>query len=132
MKIVIADKDGKTYQTEVEKGKESSLYGMKIDDSFDGGMVAAAGYKLQITGGSDKDGTPMRKDITGVRRTDVLLSDGPGFRPQQKGDRSRKKVRGNAVAEDIAQLNVKVLEAGSQKLVEIFPKASGEKKDEKK
>ena len=131
MKIVISEaKTGKTYQAELEKGKEASLIGLKIGDSFDGGVTGAAGYKLKIMGGSDKDGYPMRSDVSGSRRVKILLSDAPGFRPKNKGERRRKKVRGNSISEATAQLNAVVLESGEKKLEELFPpkpKEKGEK-----
>jgi len=132
MKIVISDaKTGKTFQTELEKGKESALAGLKIGDSFDGGVAGAAGYKLKIMGGSDKDGFPMRGDVPGARRLEVLLSDSPGFRSRKSGERRRKKVRGNAVSEFIAQLNTLVAEHGEKKLEELFPPKEKKEKGEK-
>jgi len=129
MKIVISDpKAGKTYQTELEKGKEGALTGLKIGDVFDGALAGAPGYRLRITGGSDKEGFPMRADVSGTRRTGVLLSGPPGFRPKNKGERGRKKVRGNTVSEAIAQLNTVVAEGGGKPLEELFPSKPKEKK----
>ncbi len=128
MKIVISEKTGKTFQAEVEKAKENALYGLKIGESFEGGLVGVAGYKLEITGGSDKDGFPMRKDLPGQRRADVLLSSGPGFKPTEKGERARKKVRGNTVSDQTSQLNVKVTAEGEKKLEELFPKKEAAEK----
>ena|SRR3989338_131555 len=133
MKIVIGDpKSKRSYQVEVPKDKEGALTGLKIGDELEGGIVGAAGYKLAITGGSDKDGTPMRRDIKGAQRVRALLSGGAGFGTgKPKGMRQRKAVRGNTVSDAIAQLNVKVKEAGGKPLEELFPpkeKAEGEKK----
>ncbi|MBI5159787.1 30S ribosomal protein S6e [Candidatus Micrarchaeota archaeon] len=131
MKVVVAGKNGSSFQGEVEKGKESSLYSLKIGDSFDGGLVGAVGYTLQVTGGSDKDGVPMRKDVSGQRRASVLLSSGAGFKSSCKGDRAKRKVRGNTVSDNIVQLNTKIVSEGEKKLEELFPKKEGEKKDKK-
>jgi small subunit ribosomal protein S6e len=111
-----------SFQGEVPKDKETALLGLKVGDSFDGGMVGATGYKLQVTGGSDKDGFPMRGDLRGAQRTRALLSSGTGFgHGKPNGMRERKMVRGNTVSEAIMQLNTKVLEGGEKPLAEIFP-----------
>ncbi|RLG19798.1 30S ribosomal protein S6e [Candidatus Micrarchaeota archaeon] len=133
MKMVIGDpKSKRSYQVEVPADKQGSLMGLKIGDTVEGGVVGAAGYKLQITGGSDGDGTPMRSDIKGAHRVNALLSSGAGFGTgKPKGMRKRKLVRGNTVSDEIEQLNVKVVEAGSKPLEELFPskKKEGEKKE---
>jgi small subunit ribosomal protein S6e len=129
MKIVMSDpKTGRSYQTEIPKEKESLLIGLKIGDSFDGGVVGAAGYKFQITGGSDKDGVPMRKDLKGGRKAKLLLSGGVGFNPKRKGERRKKNVRGSLVTDQIIQVNSKVVEWGEKKLEELFPSKKEEKK----
>lgn len=129
MKLVISDpKTGRSYQAEIPKEKEAIVMGLKIGDSFDGGVVGAAGYKLQITGGSDKDGVPMRKDLKGGRKAKLLLSGGVGFRPKRKGERRKKNVRGSLVTDQIVQLNTKVAEWGERKLEELFPPKQKEEK----
>ena len=135
MKIVIADqKSGKSYGLEVPKDRESSLLGKKIGDKMEGGAFGAEGYELQISGGSDLAGFPMRSDVSGPRRAGVILSSGPGFRTSGKGTREKRNVRGNIISDQIVQVNTKVVTAGSKPLEEIFPKAAAgaEKKDEKK
>jgi small subunit ribosomal protein S6e len=87
-----------------------SLIGLKIGDKFDGSLVGLSNFTLQITGGSDKDGFPMRYDLTGIARKKALLTSGPGFRPKVSGLRKRKYIRGNTVSADIVQVNCKVIE----------------------
>jgi len=82
---------------------------------------------LQLTGGSDTSGFPMRRDVVGQRKARVLLSGGTGFNPQNKGERKRKLVRGNAFSSEIAQVNAKVTGGQGQPLEQLFPK-----KEEKK
>ncbi len=131
MKLVMSDtKTGKTYQAEIPKEKEGSVVGLKVGETIEGGLVGAGGYKLQITGGSDKDGVPMRPDVSGGRRKKVILSGGPGIRVKERGERRRKTVRGNVVTADIMQLNTKVVEAGEKKLEELFPPKPKEEKKE--
>ncbi len=127
-KFVISDpKTRKAYQ--IEKDAEF-LYGKKIGDKFDGSLIGLPGYVLQITGGTDKDGFPMRPDLDGTSRKKLLLSDGPGYRPERKGVRKRKYVRGNTIAKDIAQINCKVVAWGDQELEAILGKKEEESKEE--
>jgi len=134
MKIVISDpKSGKSYGADLAKDRESSLLGKKIGDRLEGGTVGAEGYELQITGGSDISGFPMRADVSGARRAGVVLSGGTGIRPMGKGMRAKRNVRGNIISDQIVQINAKVLAPGSKPLEELFPKsAAGEGKKEGK
>ena len=132
MKIVISDKTGKSYGLDVPKDKESALIGKKIGDKLEGGAIGAEGYELEITGGSDAAGFPIRRDVSGPRRAEVILSSGTGFRSKGKGTREKRNVRGNIISDQIVQINTKVAQAGSKPLEELFPKAAGEKKEEKK
>ncbi|MEM3519399.1 MAG: 30S ribosomal protein S6e [Candidatus Hadarchaeales archaeon] len=121
-KIVISDPEtGRSYQTEVKDPEARRLIGLKIGDKFDGVILGLSGYELQITGGSDKDGFPMRKDISGTGRTSIVLASGPGFRPRRKGERRRKRVRGAQISDAIVQINTKVVKKGEKPLDQIFP-----------
>lgn len=114
MKVVINDpKTGKSYQIEANV---DPLVGYKIGDEFDGSLIGLDGFKLKITGGSTDTGTPMRKDIEGTKYVYALLSKGPGYRPKKKNVKKRKRVRGNTVAHDIAQLNCVIVEGDPSKL----------------
>ncbi len=88
----------------------------------DGIYFKLPGYKLEITGGSDKDGFVMRKDLPGQQRAKLLLSGGTGYRPARKGARKRKTVRGNTISPSTVQLNLKVSTPGPTPLTEIFLK----------
>jgi small subunit ribosomal protein S6e len=127
MRMVISDaKTGKSYNTEVEKGKEVFLIGKKIGDTFDGGFVGISGFKLELTGGSDKDGFPMRPDISGQARTQALIGSGPGVHTRFKGEKRKKTVCGNTISQSTMQVNCKVVEYVEGKnlaeLVKIAPK----------
>lgn len=87
-----------------------SLIGMKIGEKFDGSLIGLSGFTLQLTGGSDKDGFPMRYDLQGIARKKALLTSGPGFRPHVNGLRRRKYIRGNTLSADIIQVNCKIIE----------------------
>src|SRR5207249_4139387 len=70
-KAVIADpKDGKSYKRDITGHYANALIGKKLGDDLDGLYVGLPGYKLQITGGSDKDGFPMRTERLTGERTD--------------------------------------------------------------
>lgn len=124
--VVNDPKDGKSYQTPVAGHHANSLIGKKIGDVIDGIFVGLPGYKLEITGGSDKDGFPMRKDLPGPRRKKLLLSKSIGFNSKKRGLRRRKNVRGNTVSPDTLQINMKVTQHGMKPVSDLI------KKEEKK
>ncbi|MCD6248421.1 MAG: 30S ribosomal protein S6e [Hadesarchaea archaeon] len=132
VKIVISDPStGKAYQVEVDETRFRKLVGLRIGDKFGGELIGLSGYELQITGGTDKDGFPMRFDVMAPRRARVLISSPPGFRPKMEGERRRKMVHGGTVSPTIVQLNTKVAKGGNKPLEEILrPEAVGE--EEKK
>jgi small subunit ribosomal protein S6e len=126
-KAVINDpKDGKSYQVSVAGHHANSLIGKKIGDVVDGIFVGLPGFKLQITGGSDKDGFPMRKDLPGPRRKRLLISKSIGFNSLESGLRRKKTMRGNTVAPDSLQINMKITQHGMKPVSELI------KKEEKK
>lgn len=131
-KLVVSDpKTRKTYQKEVSQ-KESGLLNRKIGDKVKGDFLGLLGYELQITGGSDKQGFPMRPNIEGTARKRVLLTGGAGFHPKQRGERRRKSVRGNTISQEIVQVNAKIVKHGTKKLEQIFGKKEEKPKEEKK
>lgn len=116
-KAIIADpKSGTSYSTMIGGHQANSLVGKRIGDEIDGIFVDLPGYKLKITGGSDKTGTPMRRDIPGGRKKRVLVTKGVGFRPKDKGVRKRKTFRGNAISQEISQLNLRVTQRGPRSI----------------
>lgn len=135
MKVVLSDpKTGFSYQRELEKGREALLVGKKIGEEVDGGMAGLEGYSLKITGGSNKDGLPMREDVRGARKAEAFLSGGTGVRGLKKGERVKKNVYGNTVSQDVVQLNLKIVKEGAKKLEELgfVQKPKGEKQAEAK
>ena len=118
-KLVIAEGE-KSHQVEVEQAQSKTLIGLKIGDEIDASLVGLSGYKLKITGGSDKNGFPMKKDVDGPRRIRTLVSGGLGFKPQRDGQRRRKTVRGNTVSDDIVQINTIVTEKGAKSIDELL------------
>ncbi len=128
-KLVVSDpKTRKSYQKEVG---EEGLIGKKIGEKLSGEVVGLQGYELELTGGSDKDGFPMRKDVDGTARKKILISSPPGFHPGTPGVRKRKSIRGNTISEDVVQINSKVIKQGSKPLDQIFASKKEEKPKEK-
>ncbi|MBU4534495.1 MAG: 30S ribosomal protein S6e [Euryarchaeota archaeon] len=117
-KVVVSEKE-KSLQMELDAANSKKLVGLTIGEEFDGSLIGLKGYKLKITGGSDKNGFPMRKDISGPRRIKSLLAGGIGFNPTRDGLRRRKTVRGNTVSDDTVQINTIVTQSGEKSLDEI-------------
>ena len=110
-KIIISDpKTGTSETAETEETRAIPLIGRKIGEIIDGSIMGLPGHKLRITGGSDKDGFPIRPNVHGGVRRRVVLSGGTGFNPQDKGERRRKTVRGNVITDEIVQINMKIVE----------------------
>ncbi len=123
MIVVISDSnDGKAYQAEVTGAKVGSLSGKKIGDNFDGKVLGLAGYELIITGGTDKSGFPMRKDISGPAKRKILVTGGTGYHPIENGRRKRKTIAGNEISSNTAQVNAKVTKYGQKSIEEHLKK----------
>jgi small subunit ribosomal protein S6e len=114
-KVIVSDpKAGTSKAIEIEESRAAPLIGRKIGEVIDGSVVDLPGYKIQIRGGSDKDGFPMKRNIHGGVRRRVILSGGVGFNPQTEGERRRKTVRGDIITDEIVQLNMKIMEKPKQ------------------
>jgi len=110
-KIIVSDPEtGKSQSVELEETQAVPLIGRKLGEVIDGAAVKLSGYKLKITGGSDKDGFPMRPNIHGGVRIGAILSEGVGFHPSRPGERKRKTLRGNVITDAIVQINMKIVE----------------------
>ena len=108
--VTIADPDsGSTYQREVDGQDANRFLGRSLGDEVDGGAVGLDGHTLELTGGSDQAGRPMRADVDGTSLTELLLDGGVGYHPRKEGERKRVTVRGGEVAEDVVQINAKVV-----------------------
>jgi len=138
-KVVISDPKGKkAYQKEVDQ-RQTGFIGKKIGEHVSGEFIGLPGYKVEITGGSDKQGFPMRKDVSGTARKKLLLAYPPGYHTKVKGVRKRRSVRGNTVSEETSQVNVKIVGYGTRPVTELLgvkekPKEEkpAEKTEEKK
>jgi small subunit ribosomal protein S6e len=110
-KVIVSDPDSGTSKAiELEESRAATFIGRKIGETLDGAVVDLPAHKLQIMGGSDRDGVPMRPHVHGGVRRNVVLSGGVGFNPHVKGQRKRKTVRGEVITDDIVQINIKIME----------------------
>jgi small subunit ribosomal protein S6e len=110
-KIIVSDPETGTSKTvELEETRTIPLIGRRTGEIIDGSIVGLPGHKVQITGGSDKDGFPMRPNVHGGVRRRVILSGGVGFNSQDEGERKRKTVRGNVITDEIVQVNMRIAE----------------------
>ncbi|NIR87013.1 30S ribosomal protein S6e [Candidatus Bathyarchaeota archaeon] len=126
-KIIVSDPEtGKSQTVEAEGARATPLVGRRLGEVIDGAAVGMSGYKLRISGGSDKDGFPMRPNIHGGVRVSVILSEGVGFHPSKAGERQRKTLRGNIITEEIVQVNMMVVEKPKKK-----EKKKGKKRERK-
>lgn len=141
-KAVVNDTDpkagGKAYAVDISGSNYNHFLGKKIGDVVDGifvgdGETTLGGFKLEITGGSDVTGTPMRSDLDGAGRSSVLVAKSAGFKAHKivkkkskryrytyEGLRKRRNFRGNIISTDTRQINLKVVESGNKALDDIF------------
>ncbi|WP_248898013.1 30S ribosomal protein S6e [Haloplanus halobius] len=108
-KVVVSDPEtGRTAQVEVDGQDANRFLGRELGDEVDGEAVSLDGTTLELTGGSDTAGRPLRSDITGAGLKKVLLEDGVGYQPSRDGERKRVTVRGREISEEVVQINAKV------------------------
>ena len=109
--LIISDPEAGTSQkVELEDNRMGPLIGRRIGEVIDGTIADLAGHQLQLTGGTDKDGIPMRPDVHGSAKSRIILSGGVGYKPKKKGERKRVVVRGNTVSVETTFLNLKIVE----------------------
>ena len=84
--LIVSDPVSKTSKAAtIEGAKAQALVGKSIGDEVDGKLLGIGNMKLKITGGTDKDGIPMRFDIQGGAKKRAMLSGGVGFKPNDNG-----------------------------------------------
>jgi small subunit ribosomal protein S6e len=125
--LIVSDpKNRISKATTLEGAKAQALVGKSIGEEVDGKLLGIGSLKVRITGGTDKDGIPMRFDIQGSAKKKAVLSGGVGYKPQNKGQRVRRLLRGRTVSEDTLQIN-SVITSGELEKVEKTEKT--EKQD---
>lgn len=110
LRVVVSDTEsGESYQVEADA---TPFLGREIGEEVSGSAVGLDGYTLEITGGSDDTGRPLRGDVEGQGISEVLVSGGTGFNPTREGERRRVSVRGRVVSDSVVQVNTKIVEHG--------------------
>lgn len=119
--VVVADPDsGTTVQQEIDGQDANRFLGRAIGEEVDGDPVGLPGYTLEITGGSDDAGRPMRADVRGPALREVLLTGGTGYQPRREGERRRVTVRGTEISDATVQVNATVTNAGDEEFEELL------------
>ena len=119
--VVVGDPDtGESHQREVSDQDANRFLGRAIGEEVDGSAVGLDGYTLEITGGSDETGRPMRGDVAGSGLKEVLLTGGVGYEPERDGERKRVTVRGKEISDEIRQVNVRVVERGDTPVADLL------------
>ncbi len=122
-RVIVSDsKTAQAYQVVVSGTAANKFVGKNIGDTVSGDAVGLGGYTIKLTGGTDKDGFPMRGDLPGPGRRKILVAGGVGYHPKAKGVRRRKTMRGREISSDVSQINAVIVEYGQKPLSEIFPK----------
>jgi len=105
-----------------DQQKIRSVIDKSVGDEVNGDDIGYPGYTFKITGGSDRQGFPMKPGVAVNSRVKLLLARGSvGYRKHigRKGERKRRTVRGAIVASDIVVLNMVVVRSGEQKIEEL-------------
>lgn len=133
IKVVINDpKTKRSAQKVLDEAKSKAVYNLKIGDKLDGSKIDLQGYEFIITGGSDKSGTPMRKDVEGKHKKKILIVKGIGHKKSRQGVRKRKTVAGNTISDNITQINAKITKYGKDKIEGLEEKKPEQKQQEEK
>ena len=120
-KVVVSDPEtGTTYQRDVDGQDANRFLGIDLGDEVDGDAVGLTGYTLELTGGSDAAGRPLRTDVAGPDLKQILLTGGTGYKPQRDGERKRVTVRGREISEEVVQINAKISAYGDESVEELF------------
>jgi small subunit ribosomal protein S6e len=125
--VVVSDPEtGATYQRDVDGQDANRFLGIDLGEEVDGDAVGLPGYTLELTGGSDDAGRPLRSDVAGPELKQILLTGGTGYKPRRDGERKRVTVRGREVSEEVAQINAKISAYGEESVEELYGDADDE------
>lgn len=119
--VNVGDPDsGKTFPVTVEGQHANVLVRKRIGDEVDGMFLGLPGYKVEITGGTDRDGFPMRPEFQQAGRKKVLVSKSIGFKPKDKGVRKKRAFRGNEISPEITQINCRITQRGPKPVAQLL------------
>ena len=113
-KVTISEPEtGKASTLELDGTKAKPFVGRELGEAVDGSLIGLAGKRVMITGGSDKDGIPLRPDVHGGGKKHLILTGGVGFKGEQ-GNRRRRLVRGRMITEETYQINLAIVKTKSE------------------
>lgn len=119
--VAVSDPDsGETHQIDVADQDANRFVGREIGEEVDGSAVGLDGFTLEITGGSDDAGRPMRDDVRGAALSELLLEGGTGYNPSRDGERKRVTVRGREVGDATRQINARIAGRGDGDVAELL------------
>ncbi|MBX0322809.1 30S ribosomal protein S6e [Halomicroarcula sp. F13] len=119
--VAVSDPEsGHTYQIDVDGQDANRFIGRELGDEVDAGAVGLDGYTLELTGGSDTAGRPMRPDVRGSQTKSIMSDGGVGFEPTTDGERKRITIRGREVSDDTRQINAKIVGRGSESVDDLL------------
>ncbi|MFB6310936.1 MAG: 30S ribosomal protein S6e [Salinirussus sp.] len=119
--VAVSDPEsGETHQIEVADQDANRFIGREIGEEVDGAAVGLDGYTLEVTGGSDDAGRPMREDVAGTSLAELLLEGGVGYHPERDGERKRVTVRGREIGEATRQINAAIVDRGDESVAELL------------
>jgi len=119
--VAVSDPEsGHTYQIEVDGQDANRFIGRELGKEVDAGAVGLDGYTVELTGGSDTAGRPMRSDVRGVQTKSIMSDGGVGFEPTTDGERKRITIRGREVSDETRQINAKIVGRGSDDVEELL------------
>ncbi|MDX1611398.1 MAG: 30S ribosomal protein S6e [Candidatus Thermoplasmatota archaeon] len=121
---------GRTFPVEVSGQHANVLVRKRIGEEVDGMFLGLPGYKVQITGGTDKDGFPMRPELPLAGRKKILVSKSIGFRPKDRGVRKKLAFRGNEVSPEITQINCRITDRGPKPVEQLLGLDGSEDEEE--
>lgn len=114
---------GAQFKVDVDdQTKIRAVVDRSVGDEVKGDDLGYPGYVFKITGGSDRQGFPMKPGVAVNSRVKLLLARGTvGYRKHigRSGERKRRTVRGGVVATDIVVLNLVVVRSGEEKVAEL-------------
>ncbi|NCN64903.1 MAG: 30S ribosomal protein S6e [Candidatus Altiarchaeum hamiconexum] len=118
-KLVMNDSENKkTYQIALDEKKSEKFINLEIGNKFDCSVIGIHGYKIEITGGSDIAGFPMKKGIH-QERAGVIVGEGRY--------RKRKTFGGEKINKNTSQVNAKITKKGEVPIEKILEEISPKK-----
>ncbi len=127
MKLNLSDpKTTKTYCVEVDEKNSLNFLNKKISDKVSLTFISPD-LKAEITGGRDKQGSPMYPSLDVTETKKVFLPKGIAFKTKNKGERKRKRVAGRIITPNIQEINLKIISGDTKILEEKYSKSKPEK-----